>query len=135
MLRDLPEAAGATPALDPRAAGRAASLACAAAARSMVGMVLFPSVESMSGDGRQKPQIQIRPGMATGGAWRTGKGRLKVPCQHADGGFGLHGEAPFGFSQLRDRGAMIFSENRADYGHGGRWRRLWHHSLLEASLL
>ena len=112
MLRDLLEAAGATPALDPRAAGRAAPLACAAAARSMAGMVLFPSMESMSGDGRRKLRIwrpvQIHPSVATCGACSTRWSPIHYTNQRADGGFGLHGEAPFGFSQLRDRGSRDF---------------------------
>ena len=80
-LRDHPEATGATPVLDPRAAGRAASLAYAAAARSMAGMVLFPSVESMPGDGRWKPRIwrpvQIRRGLVLAGR-RCVEGPVRV---------------------------------------------------------
>ena len=58
------------------------------------------------GSGVLSRSVSVRPWPA-GGARRTGEGRLEAPCRRADGGPRLHGEAPFGSSQLRGWGTRL----------------------------
>ncbi|XBJ09365.1 hypothetical protein VPH35_014451 [Triticum aestivum] len=54
----------------------------------------------------------------------VGVGRPEVLNRLYDDTIRLHGAGVFGSSQRQDRGGATSGENRADFGHGGRRRRL-----------